>query len=115
MMLALVLAAQVATAPPPPNPCADQLAELCRISAYFCPGAYPPDLVPGSNGIPCWPDRGPVSMGAASAGAAASRGTANLGRRDIGDGTVAPHPRSATASLRDRLAAAVRQWRAPVR
>jgi hypothetical protein len=63
MVLALVLLAQVTTAPPQ-NPCWDQLVALCQISPYFCPGAYPADLVPGTNGIPCWPEREPVASSA---------------------------------------------------
>lgn len=63
MLAAIVLVAQVATTTP--NPCADQLAALCRISPLFCPTAYPSNMVPGTNGIPCWPDRqvDPVSRG----------------------------------------------------
>jgi hypothetical protein len=34
----------------------DQMSELCKISALFCPSAYPSDLTPGTRGIPCWPD-----------------------------------------------------------
>jgi hypothetical protein len=54
MLAAIILMAQVNTAP---NPCADQLAALCRMSALFCPSAYPSGLVPGTNGVPCWPER----------------------------------------------------------
>jgi hypothetical protein len=60
MLAAVVLVAQVAVAQP--NPCADQLSALCRISPLFCPSAYPSNLVPGTNGIPCWPERDPVSV-----------------------------------------------------
>jgi hypothetical protein len=63
MVLALVLLAQVTTSPPQ-NPCLDQLVALCRISPYFCPGAYPANLVPGTSGIPCWPERQPVASSA---------------------------------------------------
>jgi hypothetical protein len=65
MLAAIVLVAQVSTAATP-NPCADQLATLCRVSPLFCPTAYPSNMVPGTNGIPCWPDRqvAPVAHGA---------------------------------------------------
>jgi hypothetical protein len=62
MLAAIVLIAQVATAPP--NPCQDEMSRLCRISPFFCPGAYPPGLEPGTNGVPCWPQgsRVPVAV-----------------------------------------------------
>jgi hypothetical protein len=60
MILAIVLAAQVSAGTP--NPCSDQLATLCRISPYFCPGAYPDGLVPGAGNVPCWPQRNPVTL-----------------------------------------------------
>ena len=71
MLAAIVLIAQIATPPPPPNPCEDELWKLCRISPYFCPDAYPGGLTPGTNGIPCWPEapramssgRAPISVG----------------------------------------------------
>jgi hypothetical protein len=55
ILAAIVLIAQ--TAASPPNPCQDQLSALCRISPLFCPSAYPSNLVPGTNGVPCWPER----------------------------------------------------------
>jgi hypothetical protein len=55
MLLALVLSVQAATAAP--NPCADQMSTLCKISPLFCPSAYPSDLAPGSGNVPCWPER----------------------------------------------------------
>ncbi len=66
MILALVLFAQVTTGAPPQNPCSDQLSALCQISPYFCPTAYPDNLVPGTHGIPCWPEREPVGSTAGS-------------------------------------------------
>jgi hypothetical protein len=59
MLLAMVFSMHAATATSaatPPNPCMDQMSELCKISALFCPSAYPSDLTPGTRGIPCWPD-----------------------------------------------------------
>ena len=60
MLLALVFSIQATTAAnnaaAAPNPCMDQMSELCKISALFCPSAYPSDLTPGSRGVPCWPD-----------------------------------------------------------
>jgi hypothetical protein len=60
MLLALVFSIQATTAAnsaaAAPNPCMDQMSELCKISALFCPSAYPSDLTPGTRGIPCWPD-----------------------------------------------------------
>ena len=58
MLLALVLAVQATTAAAAatPNPCADQMSELCKISPLFCPGAYPSDLTPGNGRVPCWPE-----------------------------------------------------------
>jgi hypothetical protein len=67
MILAIVIAAQVSAAAPP-NPCSDQLATLCRISPYFCPGAYPEDQVPGAGNVPCWPRREPMALGATGFG-----------------------------------------------
>lgn len=88
-----VLLAQVATAPPQ-NPCSDQLAALCQISAYFCPSAYPENLVPGTNGIPCWPDdRQPV---AATAGAQRERQTVALDRGQPRPPASAPQAISAS-------------------
>jgi hypothetical protein len=60
MLLAMVFAVQAATASP--NPCTDQMSALCRISPLFCPGAYPSNLTPGTENIPCWPDRRAVPM-----------------------------------------------------
>ncbi len=56
MLLALVFSIQATTAAAAPNPCTDQMSDLCKISALFCPNAYPSDLTPGTRGIPCWPD-----------------------------------------------------------
>jgi len=60
MLLALVFSIQATTAAnsaaAAPNPCMDQMSELCKISALFCPSAYPSDLTPGTRGVPCWPD-----------------------------------------------------------
>ena len=60
MLLALVFSIQATTAAnsatTAPNPCMDQMSELCKISALFCPSAYPSDLTPGTRGIPCWPE-----------------------------------------------------------
>ena len=59
MLLALVLSVQATTAAAAaPNPCTDQMSELCRISPLFCPSAYPSDLAPGNGNVPCWPERG---------------------------------------------------------
>src|SRR4030095_12534728 len=55
MLLALIFSVQAATAAP--NPCADQMSMLCKISPLFCPSAYPSDLTPGSGNVPCWPER----------------------------------------------------------
>ena len=53
MLLAnVVLMAQIAGSTPArqvTRPCAD-VSALCRISPFFCPGAYPKGLEP------CWPD-----------------------------------------------------------
>lgn len=58
MLLALVLSVQATTAAAAtPNPCTDQMSELCKISALFCPGAYPADLQPGNGSVPCWPEK----------------------------------------------------------
>ncbi|MEP6994558.1 MAG: hypothetical protein ABI968_08570, partial [Acidobacteriota bacterium] len=35
---------------------------LCKISPLFCPDAYPKDLAPGSENVPCWPEKQPVSL-----------------------------------------------------
>ena len=59
MLLALIFSVHAATATSAataPNPCMDQMSELCKISALFCPTAYPSDLTPGTRGIPCWPE-----------------------------------------------------------
>ncbi len=80
MILAIVLAAQVSTSSP--NPCADQLAALCQVSPFFCAGAYPANLVPGTNGIECWPERSvaPIVPGSSS-GRSSGRGTNHVDRR----------------------------------
>lgn len=58
MLLALVFSVQATTAAvAAPNPCADQMSMLCKISPLFCPTAYPSDLTPGSGNVPCWPER----------------------------------------------------------
>ena len=58
MLLALVLSVQATTAAAAtPNPCTDQMSELCKISPLFCPGAYPADLQPGNGSVPCWPEK----------------------------------------------------------
>lgn len=58
MLLALVLSVQATTAAAAaPNPCADQMSMLCKMSPLFCPSAYPSDLTPGSGNVPCWPER----------------------------------------------------------
>lgn len=79
MILAIVLAAQVSAGTP--NPCSDQLATLCRISPYFCPGAYPDGFVPGTGNVPCWPERNPV-MALARRGMGSAREPARIGVRD---------------------------------
>jgi len=56
MLLAIVFAVQAATASP--NPCADQMSALCRISPLFCPSAYPTGVTPGTGDVPCWPEKG---------------------------------------------------------
>jgi hypothetical protein len=66
MLLAnVVLMAQIASNTPAREvnrPCADPAA-LCRISPFFCPGAYPKGLEP------CWPEgsREPRNVGARGA------------------------------------------------
>jgi hypothetical protein len=65
MLLALVFSVHAATATSaaaPQNPCMDQMSELCKISALFCPDAYPSDLTPGSRGVPCWPEANAPSV-----------------------------------------------------
>jgi hypothetical protein len=70
MLLALVFSVQATTAATSaaaaPNPCMDQMSELCKISALFCPTAYPSDLTPGSRGVPCWPEANAPSGGGRS-------------------------------------------------
>jgi hypothetical protein len=101
MILAIVLMAQVATTPT--NPCADELAKLCRMSPYFCPSAYPPGLVPGTNGIPCWPGREVVPV------RSPARRTANLSRQPVQnnsavlDQTAESVTEPASTSFRERL------------
>ncbi len=107
MILAIVIAAQLAT---DPNPCADQMAELCKISPYFCADAYPADMVPGTNGIPCWPERSiaPVSKGAPSSN---GRSTNSVRRQSTAAAAAAAPAVSAPASsgetIRERFARAV--------
>lgn len=109
MILAIVIAVQMATSSQ--NSCADQLEALCKVSPYFCAGAYPADLVPGSDGVPCWPERSvaPVSSGPASS---ASRQT-NSVNRGRSDPQAAPQPseRSGAVALtvRERFARAIQR------
>lgn len=89
MLLALVFSVQAATAP---NPCADQMSMLCKISPLFCPSAYPSDLTPGNGTVPCWPEK--------SSPAAVSHDTRVVQRPISGSGQSASSatPSSATAS-----------------
>lgn len=109
MVLAIVIAVQLATAP---NPCADQLAALCKISPYFCAGAYPANLVPGTNGVPCWPERSvaPLTSGPASTN---TRNTNSVDRRTPGSQLAAPQrttrSNSAGETVRERFARAVQR------
>ena len=105
MILAVVIAVQLATNSS--NPCADQLDALCKISPYFCAGAYPAELVPGSDDVPCWPERSvaPVASGPASS---APRNTNHVGRGTTqSDPQAAPRPSqhsgSAGPTLRERF------------
>jgi hypothetical protein len=86
MILAIMIAVHVSAATTP-NPCEDQLATLCRISPYFCPGAYPEGLVPGTENVPCWPRRDPVVLGATRA--IDTRGTGRIPPRSEGSAGVA--------------------------
>ncbi len=105
MILALVLFAQVSTAPQ--NPCWDQLGALCRISPYFCPTAYPANLVPGTNGIPCWPERESVAGLASSGGTrqtvavhrSQSSAPALQAERSAQPGAVTPQPPRSAAKV----------------
>lgn len=112
MILAIVIAVQMATSSE--NPCADQLEELCKVSPYFCAGAYPADLVPGANGVPCWANRSvaPLSSGPASS-APRQTNSVNRGRSDQPDQQVAPQPseRSGSGALtvRERFARAIQR------
>lgn len=54
MIPVLVLSLALRQTPAPAKPCADP-TWLCRISPWFCPGAYPPELQP------CWP-RHPIPV-----------------------------------------------------
>jgi hypothetical protein len=102
MILAIVLIAQVTTTTPA-NPCADELAILCQMSPYFCPSAYPPGLVPGTNGIPCWPGREVVPV------RSQTRQTANLGRVPVRNNSTVLNQNAdsvtepASTSFRERL------------
>jgi len=103
MILALVLLAQVTTVPPQ-NPCSAQLAALCQMSPYFCPGAYPSGLVPGTNGIPCWPEREPITASASSAGSrkgqttVVDRGSSAAQAQRTAPSSVASRPKSDRAA-----------------
>ena len=93
MLAAVVLIAQVAASPP--NPCADQLSALCRISPLFCPSAYPSNLVPGTNGLPCWPERQPVSASTAAGRVPVTRSVSPRGpqeQRSTVQSSAAPAP-----------------------
>ena len=94
MILAIVIAVQLATGSQ--NSCADQLEALCKVSPYFCAGAYPADLVPGTNGVPCWPERSvaPVASGPASS-APRQTNSINRGRSDQ---QAAPQPSQQASS-----------------
>ncbi len=99
MLLALVLMAQVTTTPQ--NPCSDQLSELCRISPLFCPSAYPDGLVPGTNGIPCWPGRQVAPVGRSGS---LERTTIAVGRTTGAQAGAAVAAQAARAtSTRERL------------
>jgi hypothetical protein len=106
MILAIVIAAQMATAP---NPCANQLAELCKISPYFCAGAYPTNLVPGTNGIPCWPERSVAPLHPSSIG---TRNTNSVDRTQSNH-QAAPQPTmqsdAAAETVRERFARALQR------
>ena len=107
MILAIVIAAQMATAP---NPCANQLAELCKISPYFCAGAYPTELVPGTNGIPCWSGRSVAPLNSSSMG---TRNTNSVGRQTQSNHQAAPQPTmqsdAAAETVRERFARALQR------
>ncbi len=109
MILAIVIAVQMATGSQ--NSCADQLEALCKVSPYFCAGAYPADLVPGTNGVPCWPERSvaPVTSGPASS---TPRQTNSVDRAGS-DQQASPQPskRSDSAALtaRERFARAIQR------
>lgn len=95
MLAAIVLVAQVATATSP-NPCADQLSALCRISFLFCPSAYPSNLVPGTNGIPCWPER---QLQPVARGGRAGSATRSIGPRGVGASATKRRPSSPAPSV----------------
>ena len=110
MILAVVIALQLATSSQ--NPCADQLEALCKISPYFCAGSYPADLVPGSNDVPCWPERSvaPVTSGPSSPG----HKTNSVDRRTTSSNPQAsPRPSvqsdSAAPTLRERFTRAIQR------
>jgi len=88
MLAAVVLIAQVATSPP--NPCADQLSALCRISPLFCPSAYPSNLVPGAGGMPCWPERQPIAGSTTAGRAPVTRSVAPRGSQERSTALRAP-------------------------
>lgn len=107
MILAVVIAMQLATSSQ--NPCADQLEALCKISPYFCAGSYPAELVPGSQDVPCWPERSvsPVTSGPA-------HNTNSVDRRTTSSNPQAsPRPStqsdSAAPTLRERFTRAIQR------
>ena len=108
MLLAIVIAVQLATNSS--NPCADQLEALCKVSPYFCAGAYPTDLVPGTNGVPCWPER---AVAPSSGPASSPRNTNSVDRRTPGNSQASPQPSersgSAAPTARERFARAIQR------
>jgi hypothetical protein len=114
MVLAVVIALQLATTSQ--NPCADQLEALCKISPYFCAGSYPADLVPGSQDVPCWPERSvsPVTSGPSSLG----HNTNSVNRLTTNSHPQASprpsaQPDSAAPTLRERFTRAIQRLVAP--
>lgn len=110
MILAIVIAMQMATGSQ--NSCSDQLEALCKVSPYFCAGAYPADLVPGTNGVPCWTERSvaPISSGPASS---TTRQTNSVDRARS-DQQASPQPSlrsdSAALSVRERFTRALQRF-----
>lgn len=108
MILAIVIAAQLATTSA--NPCADQLAELCKISPYFCAGAYPANLVPGTNGIPCW---SPRSVAPATHASSPTRRTNSIDRRTSANQQATPETTARSGAseetVRERFARALQR------